>query len=102
MREIGVALKRFVRCKVLPALVAATAIALALRPGAAETLPWKDACVAIQPTIACTAANRPAIEDAMTSCRKAEDKPACHRRYLIRQQERPATAPRIIRGGRAE
>jgi hypothetical protein len=53
---------------------------------------------AITPTIACTAANRPAIEEAIAGCRAAGDKPACHRRYLVQQHERPAAAPTIIRG----
>lgn len=92
---------RRVRRTICVLLAAALGIALATGPVMAETLAWKQACIAIQPTIACTAANRPAIEDAIASCRTADDKPACHRRYLSQQRERPATAPTIIRGGTA-
>jgi hypothetical protein len=44
---------------------------LATGPGSAQNLPWKDACLAIQPTIACKAENRTVIEEALFNCRTA-------------------------------
>jgi len=75
--------------------------ALATGPGSAQVLPWKEACLAIQPTIACTADNRVVIEEAMASCRTAANKPACHKRYVIQLRERPTGRPSIIRGSKS-
>jgi hypothetical protein len=69
-------------------------------PGSAQTLPWKEACLAIEPTIACKAENRSVIEEALASCRTAADKPACHKRYIVRLRERPTGPPTVIRGSR--
>ena len=77
----------------------ALAIALAATPGAAQQMPWQQACAAIRPTVACTAENRVAIEEAMAQCRRAGDQPACQRAYLTRPQG-PAPPPTIFRGGR--
>lgn len=74
--------------------------ALAAGPGSAQTLPWKEACLAIQPTIACKAENRAVIEEALASCRTATDKPACHKRYIVQLRERPTGPPTVIRGSR--
>ena len=74
--------------------------AVAAGPGPAQVLPWKEACLAIQPTIACTADNRSIMEDAIAGCRTAADKPACHKRYVIQLREQPAGRPAIIRGSR--
>lgn len=74
--------------------------ALAAAPGWAESLPWKEACLAIQPTIACQAENRSVIEEAIASCRTAADKPACHKRYIVQLRERPTGPPTVIRGSR--
>ena len=74
--------------------------ALAAGPGSAQILPWKEACLAIQPTIACNAENRTVIEEALASCRTAADKPACHKRYITQLRERPTGPPAIIRGSK--
>lgn len=73
---------------------------LAAGPGSAQTLPWKDACLAIEPTIACSAENRGVIEEAMASCRTAADKPVCHKRYIVQLRERPTGPPTVIRGSK--
>ena len=80
--------------------VLAAAIGLPAAPGSAQVLPWKEACLAIQPTIACTAEHRGVIEEAMASCRPAADKPACHKRYLAQLRERPTGPPTVIRGSK--
>jgi len=75
--------------------------ALAAGPGLAQNLPWKDACLAIQPTIACEGENRSVIEEAIANCRTATDKPACHKRYIVQLREPPpAGPPTIIRGSK--
>jgi hypothetical protein len=74
--------------------------ALAAGPGSAQNLPWKEACLAIQPTIACKAENRAVIEEAIASCRTAADKPACHKRYITQLRDRPTGPSAIIRGSR--
>jgi hypothetical protein len=76
------------------------AIGLAMAPGSAQVLPWKEACIAIEPTIACKAENRTVIEEAMASCRTAADKPVCHKSYLRQLRERPKGPPAVIRGSR--
>jgi hypothetical protein len=74
--------------------------ALAAGRASAQTLPWKEACLAIQPTIACGAENRTMIEEAMANCRTAADKPACHKRYIVQLRERPTGPPTVIRGSK--
>ena len=69
-------------------------------PGSAQNLPWKEACLAIEPTIACKAENRSAIEEAIASCRTVADKPACHKRYITKLRDRPTGPPAVIRGSR--
>ena len=73
---------------------------LAAGPASAQNLPWKEACLAIQPTVACTAENRTVMEEAIASCRTAADKPACHKRYITQLRERPTGPPAIIRGSK--
>jgi hypothetical protein len=83
---------------VLLPLVAAAALAAA--SASAQVLPWKEACLAIQPTIACTAENRGVIEEAIASCRTAADKAACHKAYLTQLRDRPRGPPAVIRGSK--
>ncbi len=94
------AVERYVPRKILGIVAAALAIGVALRPAIADPLPWQAACIAIQPTVSCTAENRFAIEAAMERCRGATDKPVCHRNQLTQQQAQ--SPPTILRGGRSK
>ena len=81
-------------------LLAAALIGLAAASAVAEPMPWEQACAAIQPAAPCTPDNRLMFEQALNDCRTADDKPACYRHSVTRQQERRMPPPTIIRGAR--